>query len=99
MKNKLATGMGLASVCAWIYVAAYFGLGRPGVTISMGGRWAARPDYIGLPDSAEIFFRPLHDWDRTFLRPGLWQGRVSLDEQSMAAEVALERAMAAVKRQ
>ena len=99
MKNKLATSMSVASVCACIYVAAYFGLGRPGDTISMGGRWAAWPDYIGLPDSAEIVFRPLHDWDRNFLRPGLWQGRVSLEDQSMAAETALERAKAAIKRQ
>ena len=95
----MATGLCGASLCAFIYVAAYFWLGRPGATISMGGRWAAWPDYIGLPDSAEIFFRPLHDWDRTFLRPGLWQGRVSLEYQSMAAEAAFERARAALKRQ
>jgi hypothetical protein len=55
-----------------VYVAAYFCLARPGVAVRVGPlRWAAAPNYWGAP---EIFFRPIHCYDRSFLRPAKWSG-------------------------
>src|SRR5437899_3240004 len=87
MKDKLETGLCLAGLLVLLYVAAYFALARHGVTISLGGKWAASPRYIGLPDSADVCFRSLHDLDRTFLRPRFWQG--AIPSELLDAQLAL----------
>ena len=99
MKDKLETGLCLAGLLAFLYVAAYFALARQGVTFTLGGKWAASPRYIGLPDSAEVCFRSLHNWDRTFLRCGFWAGRIPREQQLLAAEAALKAAQAEKKQQ
>ena len=71
MTDKLTRTINVTAFMLALYVLAYFALARPGVTVTIGGRWASWPDYRGLP---EIAFRPLHDWDRTFLRPSRWEG-------------------------
>ncbi len=98
MKEKLETGLCLAALLVFLYVAAYFALARQGITFEAGGRWAACPRYVGLPNSAEVWFRSLHNWDRTFLRSGFWAGTVSR-EHLLAAAATLEAAQAATKLQ
>src|SRR5207244_2836447 len=39
--------------------------------ISINGEWSRYPNYHGLP--AQLF-SPLHDYDRTHLRPSFWSG-------------------------
>ena len=99
MKDKLETGLCLAGLLALLYVAVYFALARQGVTIELGGKWAACPRYFGLPDSAEACFWLLHRWDRTSLRPGFWEGTVPREEQLLAAEAALQAGQAAMRQQ
>jgi hypothetical protein len=99
MKEKLETGVCLAGLLGFLYVAAYFALARHGVTYTLGGKWAACPHYIGLPDSAEVCFRSLHNWDRTFLRRRFWAGTIPREQQLLAAEAALKAARAATKQQ
>ncbi len=97
MKDKLETGLCVAALLAFLYVVAYLALARQGVTFTLGGKWAACPRYVGLPDTAELCFRPLHNWDRAFLRPGFWAGTIPREEQLLAAEAALKAARNAAK--
>jgi len=99
VKDKLETGLCLAGLLAFLYVATYFALARHGVTLTLGGKWAACPLYIGLPDSAEVCFRSLHNWDRTFLRRGFWAGTIPPEQQLLAVEAVLIAAQAARKQQ
>src|SRR5215207_4772199 len=39
--------------------------------ISINGEWNRYPDYHGLP---EWVFAPIHNYDRTHLRPSFWSG-------------------------
>jgi len=39
--------------------------------LAINGDWKCYPDYHGLP---EWLFAPVHDYDRTHLRPTLWSG-------------------------
>ena len=41
------------------------------VYVEINGDWNRYPDYHGLP---EWLFTPVHDFDRTHLRPTLWSG-------------------------
>lgn len=99
MKEKLTTRLCMAGLIALLYPASYFALVRPGVTISMGGKRASWPAYFGLPDSVEIWFQPLHAFDRVYLRSGLWEGTVPPDEQVLAAEAAIKAAKMAREQQ
>ena len=40
--------------------------------IEISGEWNRYPDYRGLP---EWLFAPIHQCDRTHLRPSLWSGK------------------------
>jgi hypothetical protein len=39
--------------------------------VEINGEWNRYPDYRGLP---EWLFAPIHNYDRTHLRPGSWSG-------------------------
>jgi hypothetical protein len=39
--------------------------------VEVSGQWKRFPDYHGLPN---WLFAPLHEYDRTHLRPNLWCG-------------------------
>jgi hypothetical protein len=103
MMKKLATGLCLVVLLAFVYVAAYFATARRGATITVAGKWAAWPEYVGLPDSGEVCFRSLHNWDRSCLRPGFWAGTIPPDQlrqqQLLAAEFALRAARAAATKE
>jgi len=71
MTDKLTRTINVTAFVLALYVLAYLALARPGVTFTHGGRWASWPDYRCFP---ELAFRPLHHWDRTFLRPSRWEG-------------------------
>lgn len=45
--------------------------------IGINGEWTAYPDYQGLP---HWFFAPLHEFDRTHLRPHKWAGTTPRNE-------------------
>ncbi len=46
--------------------------------IEINGEWNFFPDYHGLP---EWLFKPLHEYDRTHLRPSLWSGSFPRDRE------------------
>jgi hypothetical protein len=100
MLKKLENGLCLVALLAFVYVAAYFATARRGATVEVGDKWAAWPEYVGLPDAVEVGFRWLHDWDRCSLRPGFWAGTIPPEQlrerQLLAADLALKAARAAM---
>ncbi len=80
MKGKLETGLCVAGLVAFLYVAAYFATVRRGPVAQWSGHWVAWPRYAVLPQPAEVCFGRLHEWDRTVLRPGFWAGTISPEE-------------------
>ncbi len=46
--------------------------------VAVNGQWQAYPDYRGLP---EWLFAPVHNYDRTHLRPALWGGSYPRNEE------------------
>ena len=90
------TAISVTGLLAGSYLAAYFALARPGVTFQVSGRWASSVSYLGLPDRAEVCFRPLHRWDRRILRPRLWEGTVPVEERLLAAQMARKAALSSL---
>lgn len=103
MKARMDTALWLLGLLALLYLAAYFASARRGLTLAVGGKWAAWPEYVGLPDSAEVCFRGLHSWDRNFLRPRFWTGTIPPEElrqqQLLAGDYALKAAQAAMTKE
>ena len=98
LKEKLEIWLCSAGLIALLYVGAYFALARHGATIVAGGKWTAWPRYAPLPDSLDLCFQHLHEWDRSWLRPGFWAGALTPEEarerQLLASRLALEAARA-----
>jgi hypothetical protein len=98
VKEKLENALCVVGLLAFLYVGAYFTAARRGATFEWSGQWVAWPTYAGLPDSCEVCFRYLHDWDRSLLRPGFWAGRIPpahwRQQQLLAVEAALRAAQA-----
>ena len=100
MKDMLKTALALAGLSlALAYVATYFASVRACGGFALQGQWGARACYLGLPDSAETWFAPLHWCDETVLRPGLWRGTVPREEVLRAADAALKAAEGAMRDQ
>jgi len=56
-----------------LYVGSYFYLVRPMAVVGnpRNDHFVAAPGYGGVPS---VLFIPIHWFDRTALRPGLWSG-------------------------
>ena len=72
MKRDWLTPLVLGvALLAGVYVAAYFLLARPGVTIGLGLGRHSFPDYHGLPPT---LLEPLHALDKGYFRSSKWSG-------------------------
>lgn len=68
---KLKRGILVLALMGIAYVVAYFVLVKPIAYIGSVGVWNATPDYRGIP---EVVFRPMHQLDERYIRPGMWSG-------------------------
>lgn len=85
MRANLEKTITVLALTALFYFLTYFAVVRRGVTFEAAGCWSALPDYRGLPALTEVCFRPLHNWDRTSLRPRIWEGRMTEAERAAQA--------------
>ncbi len=65
------------AIALLIYVGAYFGTLRFGVTVHAGGFWCGTPYYTGVPHQFYAVFAPIHTLDRKVLRRNKWAGKDS----------------------
>jgi hypothetical protein len=90
MSEKFEKALEVMGLTTLLYSLAYFALVHRGATFQVAGFWSALPDYRGLPAVAEVCFRPLHNWDRTSLRPRIWEGRLTAAERAAQTRAIME---------
>ena len=102
MKGKLEKALCMVGLLAFLCVAAYFAGVRRGPVFQGNGHWVAWPGHVTLPEPAGVFFGPLHEWDRTVLRPGFWAGTIppaELRQQKLLLLEVLRRDLQAAAKQ
>ena len=79
MKHPTRIMLLTAALLLSVYVGSYFVCVREAFWAGTGIVDQAFPDYRFFPPSTswvQVMYRPLHDLDRTYLRPSKWERQV-----------------------